>query len=76
MQITAPNSTSDDAIRMFAVSRISWIKKTKEKLQKNRRDKQKGSMSLARIIMSGDGVIVWIFNILMFETQLEFQAEI
>lgn len=33
-------------------------------------------MSLARIIMSGDGVIVWIFNILMFETQLEFQAEI
>ena len=27
VQITAPHSAGDDAIRMFAVSRISWIKK-------------------------------------------------
>ena len=27
VQITAPHSAGDDAIRMFAASRISWIKK-------------------------------------------------
>ena len=33
VQITAPNSTSDDAIRMFAVSRISWIKKQRKNFE-------------------------------------------
>ncbi|MEY8333581.1 SprT family zinc-dependent metalloprotease [Lachnospiraceae bacterium 47-T17] len=30
VRITAPSTVSDDAIRRFAVSRISWIKKQKE----------------------------------------------
>ncbi len=31
VKITAPKSTTEEAIRMFAVSRISWIKKQRQK---------------------------------------------
>ena len=43
VQITAPHSAGDDAIRMFAVSRISWIKNSVRAL-KLKHVKQSDSM--------------------------------
>lgn len=43
VQITVPYSAGDDAIRMFAVSRISWIKSSVQTL-KHKHDKQSDSM--------------------------------
>ena len=52
VQITAPNSTSDDAIRMFAVSRISWIKKQRNNFKKQARQTK-------RQYVTGENYYVW-----------------
>ena len=52
VQITAPNSTSDDAIRMFAVSRISWIKKQRKNFEEQARQTK-------RLYVTGESYYVW-----------------
>lgn len=52
VQITAPNSTSDDAIRMFAVSRISWIKKQRKNFKEQARQTK-------RKYVTGESYYVW-----------------
>ena len=50
--ITAPENTSDDALRMFAVSRIAWIKKQKQNFVDQARQTQ-------RQYISGESYYVW-----------------
>lgn len=50
--ITVPENTSDDALRMFAVSRIAWIKKQKQKFVDQARQTQ-------RQYISGESYYVW-----------------
>lgn len=52
VQITAPYSASDDAIRMFAVSRISWIKKQKQNFEEQARQTK-------RQYVTGESYYVW-----------------
>lgn len=52
VQITAPYSASDDAIRMFAVSRISWIKKQKQDFEEQARQTK-------RQYVTGESYYVW-----------------
>lgn len=41
VQITAPCSADDDAIRMFAISRIAWIKKQRESFDEQARQTER-----------------------------------
>lgn len=50
--ITAPQTASDDAIRMFAVSRISWIKKQKQNFENQARQTK-------RQYVTGECYYVW-----------------
>lgn len=52
VQITAPYSTGDDAIRMFAVSRISWIKKQHANFEAQARQTK-------RQYVTGESYYVW-----------------
>lgn len=52
VQITAPCSARDDAIRMFAVSRISWIKKQRENFETQPRQTK-------RQYVTGESYNVW-----------------
>lgn len=52
VQITAPHSTEDDAIRMFAISRISWIKKQRENFEGQARQTK-------RQYVTGESYYVW-----------------
>lgn len=52
VHIAVPGNTSDDAIRMFAVSRIAWIKKQKYKFIEQARQTQ-------RQYVSGESYYVW-----------------
>ena len=52
IQITAPHSAGDDAIRMFAVSRISWIKKQRKNFKEQARQTK-------RKYVTGEGYYVW-----------------
>ncbi len=52
VQITAPMSTAEDTIRMFAASRIEWIKKHREKIAD--RVKQR-----ARRYITGESYYLW-----------------
>lgn len=52
VQITAPQAASDDAIRMFAVSRISWIKKQKQQFEEQARQTK-------RQYVTGESYYVW-----------------
>ena len=52
VQITAPHSAEDDAIRMFAISRISWIKKQRENFQGQARQTK-------RQYVTGESYYVW-----------------
>lgn len=52
VQITAPCSAGDDAIRMFAVSRISWIKKQRENFEAQLRQTK-------RQYVTGESYNVW-----------------
>ena len=52
VQITAPQTASDDAIRMFAVSRISWIKKQKQNFENQARQTK-------RQYVTGECYYVW-----------------
>ena len=50
--ITAPNSAGDDAIRMFAISRISWIKKQIQNFENQARQTK-------RQYVTGESYYVW-----------------
>lgn len=52
VQITAPVSASDDALRMFAISRISWVKKQRQKFEAQPRQTE-------RQYVSGESYYVW-----------------
>ena len=52
VQITAPHSARDDAIRMFAVSRISWIKKQRANFAAQARQTK-------RQYVTGESYYVW-----------------
>ena len=52
VQITAPYSATDDTIRMFAVSRISWIKKQRESFESQSRQTK-------RQYVTGESYYVW-----------------
>ena len=52
VQITAPRSAGDDTIRMFAVSRISWIKKQRENFEAQARQTK-------RQYVTGESYYVW-----------------
>ena len=52
VQITAPYSAGDDAIRMFAVSRISWIKKQRANFAAQARQTK-------RQYVTGESYYVW-----------------
>ena len=52
VQITAPHSAGDDAIRMFAVSRISWIKKQRASFEAQARQTK-------RQYVTGESYYVW-----------------
>ena len=52
VHIAVPGNTSDDAIRMFAVSRIAWIKKQQHKFAEQARQAQ-------RQYVSGESYYVW-----------------
>lgn len=52
VQITAPFSAGDDAIRMFAVSRIAWIKKQREGFKAQARQTK-------RQYVTGESYYVW-----------------
>lgn len=52
VQITSPETASDDTIRMFAISRISWIKKQKQKFSEQARQTK-------RQYVSGESYYVW-----------------
>ena len=52
VQITAPHSAGDDAIRMFAVSRISWIKKQRANFAAQARQTK-------RQYVTGESYYVW-----------------
>ena len=52
VQITAPNSTSDDTIRMFAISRIAWIKKQRQSFEQQARQTK-------RRYVTGESYYVW-----------------
>lgn len=52
VQITAPYSTGDDAIRMFAVSRMSWIKKQHANFEAQARQTK-------RQYVTGESYYVW-----------------
>lgn len=52
VQITAPCSAGDDAIRMFAVSRISWVKKQRENFETQPRQTK-------RQYVTGESYNVW-----------------
>lgn len=52
VQITAPCSADDDAIRMFAISRIAWIKKQRESFEEQARQTK-------RQYVSGESYYVW-----------------
>ena len=52
VQITAPHSAGDDAIRMFAVSRIAWIKKQRANFAAQARQTK-------RQYVTGESYYVW-----------------
>lgn len=52
VQITAPQSAGNDAIRMFAVSRISWIKKQRANFEAQARQTK-------RQYVTGESYYVW-----------------
>ena len=52
VQITVPHSAGDDAIRMFAVSRISWIKKQRASFEAQARQTK-------RQYVTGESYYVW-----------------
>ena len=52
VQITAPHSAGDDAIRMFAVSRVSWIKKQRANFEEQARQTK-------RQYVTGESYYVW-----------------
>ena len=52
VQITAPHSAGDDAIQMFAVSRISWIKKQRASFEAQARQTK-------RQYVTGESYYVW-----------------
>lgn len=52
VQIAVPEDTSDDAIRMFAVSRIAWVKRQKQKFTDQARQTK-------RQYVSGESYYVW-----------------
>lgn len=52
VQITAPGAAKDDVIRMFAVSRIAWIKQQKESFQEQARQTK-------RQYVTGESYYVW-----------------
>lgn len=52
VQITVPYSAGDDAIRMFAVSRISWIKKQRANFEAQARQTK-------RQYVTGETYYVW-----------------
>ena len=52
VQITAPEAITDDALRMFAVSRIAWIKKQRINFETQARQTQ-------RHFVSGESYYVW-----------------
>lgn len=52
VRITAPMSATDDAIRMFAVSRIAWIKKQQQKFAEQPRQTE-------RRYVTGESYYLW-----------------
>lgn len=52
VHIAVPEDTSDDALRMFAVSRIAWVKKQKQKFRDQARQTK-------RQYVSGESYYVW-----------------
>lgn len=52
VKITAPVSASDDAIRMFAISRIAWIKKQRQKFAEQPRQTE-------RHYVTGESYYLW-----------------
>lgn len=52
VQITVPKTASDDSIRGFAISRISWIKKQKKRFEEQARQTK-------REYVTGESYYVW-----------------
>lgn len=52
VKITVPNSATEDAIRMFAISRIAWIKKQQKKFKEQSRQAE-------RQYVTGESYYLW-----------------
>ena len=73
VQITVPYSAGDDAIRMFAVSRISWIKKQRANFEAQARQTKRQYVTGETYYVWG-GVIVWMCNTQMLGMRCPLQA--
>lgn len=52
VRVSAPNSMNDDAIRVFIITKIGWIKKQQEKYKNQPRQSE-------REYVSGESVYLW-----------------